>query len=115
MSLPGSQQQALVRIEQELQAGDPRLNSLFTSFARLNEHEEMPGREQLRRRWWAHPQLVVTIALLVIVSGIAAVVVVVPAGRCAVARTSAGSLPFAFPRGTGRTPAAAANSPRPAC
>jgi Protein of unknown function (DUF3040) len=114
MSLRGSEQQALARIEQHLQAGDARLKSLFHSFARLTEHEQMPGREQIRQRWWAQPQLVVTIALLVILTGITAAVVTIPAGRCAVARTSVGSLPYASPHGAAGT-AASANPPPPGC
>ncbi len=48
MGLPVGQRKDLDMIEIMLRASDPRLTSLFTIFTRLNQDEEMPGREQLK-------------------------------------------------------------------
>jgi hypothetical protein len=48
MSLPACQQRALDRIAQTLVAEDPRRGSRFALFARLTQHEAMPGIEQVR-------------------------------------------------------------------
>jgi hypothetical protein len=50
MSLPGCEQRALDRIQETLQAGDPRLRSLFMIFTRLTRHEAMPSTEQVNAR-----------------------------------------------------------------
>lgn len=47
MSLAACEQRALDRIEATLQAGDPRLGSLFMIFTRLTRHEAMPSTEQV--------------------------------------------------------------------
>jgi hypothetical protein len=52
MSLPASQQRALDRIEKKLQAGDPRLRSLFAIFTRLTWHEALLRFEQVKSRLW---------------------------------------------------------------
>src|SRR5260370_1646846 len=48
MGLPVGQRKDLDMIEIMLRASDPGLTSLFTIFTRLNQDEEMPGREQLK-------------------------------------------------------------------
>jgi hypothetical protein len=50
MTLPARQQRVLGQIEVTLQARDPRLMSLFATFARLTWHEAMPTTEQLGAR-----------------------------------------------------------------
>jgi hypothetical protein len=68
MSLPGTEERALTSIEQALRSRDPKLNSLFSIFTRLNRQEAMPTIEQIRRRR-RRPQpgalILVTLALLV--------------------------------------------------
>jgi hypothetical protein len=115
MSRRGSEQRALARIEQDLQAGDQRLQSLFSSFARLAEHEPMPVREQIRRgRWRAYPHLVVVIVLAVIISGITTAVITIPGNSCGAARPGViGSLPI--PPRENTAGAGGASPPRPAC
>jgi hypothetical protein len=115
MSRRGSEQRALTGIEQDLQAGDQRLESLFSSFARLTEQEPMPGGEQIRRRRWrTYPHLVLVIVLAVIISGIAMAVVTIPASSCGTGRPGViGVLPVPPPGNTAR--AAGASLPRPGC
>lgn len=118
MSLRGSEQRALTGIEQDLQAGDARLQSLFNCFDRLTQHEAMPVREQLRnRRWQAHPHLMLMIALAMIISGITALVITVPARPCGAARGGViGALPIPPPDNTSRAAgASSASSSHPAC
>lgn len=68
MSLPVAEERTLTNIEQALRSRDPRLNSLFSIFTRLNLQEAMPSLEQIRRRR-RRPQpgavVLLTIALLV--------------------------------------------------
>ncbi len=51
MSLPGSQRQALERIEKTLREDDRQLCSLFATFTRLTSHEAMPRIETVTPRW----------------------------------------------------------------
>jgi hypothetical protein len=48
VSLPAGQQRALDGIESALQAGEPRLASMFAIFTRLARDEAAPRRESLR-------------------------------------------------------------------
>jgi hypothetical protein len=57
VSLPAGQQQVLDRIESDLEAGEPRLRSMFAIFTRLTRDEVVPRTESLRpkgllRRAW---------------------------------------------------------------
>jgi hypothetical protein len=72
MSLPASEQRALNRIEETLQAGDPRLRSLFMMFTRLTRHEAMPSTEQVngRLRTSLLRTIAIPIALAAILSGL---------------------------------------------
>lgn len=47
MSLPGCQQRRLDGMAGALQARDPRLAAMFSTFTRLNRHEPMPSTENL--------------------------------------------------------------------
>ena len=58
MSLPTGQQQVLDRIEGDLEAGEPRLRSMFAIFTRLTRDEGAPRTESLRPEGplrWAWP------------------------------------------------------------
>lgn len=72
MSLPTSQQRALDRIEETLQAGDPRLGALFTIFTRLTRHEAMPSTEQVNAglRRSLIRKIAIPIALAAVLSGL---------------------------------------------
>jgi hypothetical protein len=48
VSLPAGQQQVLDRIESDLEAGEPRLRSMFAIFTRLTRDEGAPRTESLR-------------------------------------------------------------------
>ena len=50
MTLPARQQLVLDQIEQILQAADPRLKSMFASFARMASREAMPTTEAISGR-----------------------------------------------------------------
>jgi hypothetical protein len=50
MSLPARQQKILDQIEQVLQAADPRLKSMFASFARMAPAEAAPATEAISGR-----------------------------------------------------------------
>ena len=52
MSLPARQERVLGRIEHSLQAGDPRLRSMFATFTKLTRGQQMPRLEQLESRSW---------------------------------------------------------------
>ena len=71
MSLPTSEERVLIGIEQILQARDPRLKSLFATFTRLTRHEAMPAREQIPRRGWRRPSIIVLATLMLIIGIIA--------------------------------------------
>src|ERR1700722_13025479 len=60
MSLPGSMQRALGRIEQTLVAEDPGLGLRFAVFTRLTRHDTLPGTEQLpgRLQRFARPAII---------------------------------------------------------
>ena len=51
MSLSARQERDLGRIEHSLQAGEPRLTSMFAIFTKLTREEEMPRLEELGSRW----------------------------------------------------------------
>jgi hypothetical protein len=72
MSLRGGEQRALDRIEETLQAGDPRFRSLFTIFTRLTRHEAMPSTEQVnaRLRTSLLRAIAIPIALAAVLSGL---------------------------------------------
>ena len=72
MSLPASEQRALDRIEETLQAGDPRLRSLLMIFTRLTQHEAMPSTEQVNARLRVSliRKIAIPIALAAILSGL---------------------------------------------
>jgi hypothetical protein len=50
VGLPARQEKVLEHIESELQASDPKLAALYTTFARLAGDEELPPIEELRHR-----------------------------------------------------------------
>ena len=50
MSLPPRQQMVLDQIERILQVADPRLKSMFASFARLTARDDMPAAEAISGR-----------------------------------------------------------------
>ncbi len=50
MGLPASQIRVLAKIENAVQASDPRLTSQFAIFNRLSRGEQMPGVEQVPAR-----------------------------------------------------------------
>jgi hypothetical protein len=50
MNLPARQQLVLDQIEQILQAADPRLKSMFATFARMASREAMPASEAISGR-----------------------------------------------------------------
>jgi hypothetical protein len=50
MSLPARERRRLLGIQCALDRSDPRLASLFATFSRLTQEEEMPHFEQLRVR-----------------------------------------------------------------
>jgi hypothetical protein len=52
MSLPARQERVLGQIEHSLDAGDPRLRSMFATFTKLTTGQQMPGLEQLESRSW---------------------------------------------------------------
>jgi hypothetical protein len=52
MSLPPRQERVLGRIEHSLHASDPRLRSMFATFTKLAEGQQMPRPEQLESRSW---------------------------------------------------------------
>jgi hypothetical protein len=63
MSLPTSQQRILDQIELILQAGDPRMKSMFAAFTRFTSWEAMPTREAIS----AHlPRLRVLIPIMLV-------------------------------------------------
>ena len=70
MTLPARQQRVLDQIEVTLQARDPRLMSLFATFARLTWHEAMPTTEQLGARLsgMLRPVLLIPALLVAMVS-----------------------------------------------
>jgi hypothetical protein len=72
VNLPTRQQRALDRIEETLEANDPRLRSLFMIFARLTQHEAMPSTEQViaRLRTSLLRTIAIPIALVAILSGL---------------------------------------------
>jgi hypothetical protein len=72
MSLPAREQRALDRIGETLQAGDPRLRSLFMIFTRLTRHEAMPGTEQVnaRLRTSLIRTIAIPVALATVLSGL---------------------------------------------
>jgi SpoVK/Ycf46/Vps4 family AAA+-type ATPase len=51
VSLPTRQARVLGRIERSLDAGEPRLTSMFAIFTKLAGDEEMPLVEELDSRW----------------------------------------------------------------
>ena len=82
MSLPASQQRALVSIEGGLRAADPHLASMFAIFARLNAGEPVATERlvaRLRLRW-QRPRLAAFAAVLIPAMFIAMVVVSALAG-----------------------------------
>jgi hypothetical protein len=62
MALPARQQHALDEIELTLQAGDPRLKSMFATFTRLTTLEAMPATEAICARL---PRVAVLVSLIV--------------------------------------------------
>jgi hypothetical protein len=66
MSLPARQQLALDQIERVLQAADPRLKSMFASFARLASPEAMPATEALSDRPSRRSTVLISISITVI-------------------------------------------------
>ena len=50
MSLPARERRVLEHIEMSLQSSDPKLTALYALFCRLTADEDIPPREQLRRR-----------------------------------------------------------------
>jgi hypothetical protein len=63
MSLPTRQQRILDQIELILQAGDPRMKSMFATFTRFTSWEAMPTAEAISVRM---PRLRVLIPLLLV-------------------------------------------------
>jgi hypothetical protein len=63
MSLPTRQQLVLDQIELTLQAGDPRLKSMFATFTRLTSREAMPTTEAICARL---PRPVALISIMVV-------------------------------------------------
>jgi NhaP-type Na+/H+ or K+/H+ antiporter len=63
MSLPARQQRILDQIELILQAGDPRMKSMFAAFTRFASGEAMPAREAVRARL---PRLRVLIPVMLV-------------------------------------------------
>jgi hypothetical protein len=116
MSLPARQQRVLDQIEVILQARDPRLTSLFASFARLTSHEAMPKVEELKG-WVVHllqlkRRLIQPVMLIpVVVVAIVGSVVLgsfVPSSRCTSATRGAvyviaGKQSICSPGAAGRT------------
>jgi hypothetical protein len=76
MSLPGRQRRALDAIENALEASEPRINGMFTMFARLARGEEPVATERLPRRrltWLRQGSNVVLIpalAVLLLMTGL---------------------------------------------
>lgn len=68
MSLPGSRQRALLRIEQTLVAEDPGLGLRFAFFTRLTRHDTLPGTEQLSGSLerFARPAIIVPVMVIVL-------------------------------------------------
>jgi len=99
MSLPARQQRVLDQIEVILQARDPRLTSLFATFARLTAHEAMPRIEelkgwlarlpQLRRRLLQPVMLIPVVAVLIV--GSVVLGSFVPSPRCTATPASRGA------------------------
>jgi hypothetical protein len=63
MSLPPRQQMVLDQIERILQAADPRLKSMFASFARLAARDDMPATEAISGRSARRTALVSVVVL----------------------------------------------------
>ena len=73
MSLTGSEQRALARIERALRSRDPLLESLFATFTSLTSREAMPAREQVRRHG-RRPRMIALVPLtFVLIAAIIAV------------------------------------------
>jgi Protein of unknown function (DUF3040) len=69
MNLPRRQQAMLDQIEQSLQAADPRLKSLFSTFNRAAKDESLPATEVLASRFGRLarlPRRTVVVCLVVI-------------------------------------------------
>jgi hypothetical protein len=86
VSLPANQERELTVIEGALEARDPKLASMFSIFTRLARGDEVPRHERLARRvqplrplmatpadsrGWTRPLLVLPIAVLASIAGIA--------------------------------------------
>jgi hypothetical protein len=72
MSLHARQQGALDRIERTLAMDDPRLGSMLAIFTRLTQDEPMPVTEQVsgRLKWRLRPAMVISIALVAVLSAL---------------------------------------------
>jgi hypothetical protein len=84
MSLPARQQRDLDRIGKTLAVDDPRLGSMFATFARLTLDEPMPATERVSAglKRLLRPALVISIALI---TGLTVLLVSVPvhaSSRC---------------------------------
>ena len=85
MSLSGRQQAILDQIERALQAADPGLKTMFTTFGRLAEGQPVPGAEAVpresapRRRPW---RLALICAIVVAALGVLVVGIRATSGDC---------------------------------
>jgi Protein of unknown function (DUF3040) len=96
MSLPTSEHQALLGIEQILQTRDPRLKSLFATFTRLTRHEAMPAREQIpRRKWWLQSSIVIPVTLMLLAGLIAVAALTGLTRACGPVRSAPGAVTYA--------------------
>lgn len=73
MSLPAVQQRVLDRIEETLQASEPRLASMFAIFTRLTRGEALAATERLPSapRWWRSTRRLRTFVLIPVMTAIA--------------------------------------------
>jgi hypothetical protein len=69
MSLPARQQLILEQIELTLQAGDPRLKSMFATFTRLTSLEAMPTTEAICAKL-PRPVGLISIMVVVVLSAV---------------------------------------------
>ena len=96
MSLPTSEQQELLGIEQILQSRDPRLKSIFATFTRLTRNEAMPAWEQIRRGNWRLRSSVIVSLTVLLLAGVIAVAALTGLTRaCGPTRSASGTVAYA--------------------
>ena len=82
MSLPPSQQRALMRIEKTLADDHPSLGPLFAMFTRLAGHEALPVTERVTarpRRMW--PAIVTVVGLSMVAGALLTLSLMLPSPR----------------------------------